>query len=97
MNQSVNASLNRVFQRTFKGQAAVLAGACADLEEQARRLLMMVNGFTPLQVLAGLLPLKVESACALMQRLQDQGLVQEADAGRPPARARLAMRAAKPA
>lgn len=97
MNQSVNPSLRRIYQRTFKGQAAVVAGACANLGEQPRQILLMVNGFTPLQHLAGLSASQAEVMCRMVESLEEQGLIKEADGHLAPLPHKLKMNASRPA
>lgn len=68
---------DEVFRRTLRGQQAVLAGL-PNLGDLERRLLLIVNGETPLRALSQLAPMVTQSSH--VERLLNAGLI-EAERG----------------
>jgi hypothetical protein len=66
----------RVFQRTAKGQAIAAAPFAAQLGHMHQRVLLMVNGFTPLAALDELAHLSGQ-AVQIAEDLLARGLVAE--------------------
>ncbi|MGY4827632.1 hypothetical protein ACVNIS_03535 [Sphaerotilaceae bacterium SBD11-9] len=74
-----------VYQRTQAGQREAVAKRL-DLSPNARRLLLIVNGETPLRVLLDLLRLEDESVIPTILHLVELGLIAQRE---PLARGRL--------
>lgn len=51
MNQPVYSPTDVVYRRTTKGQAAAMPSAMPTMNDEYQRLLLLVNGFTTLNVL----------------------------------------------
>ena len=84
---AADAHLNtRVFQRTPKGQAVAAAPFASQLGHMHQRVLLMVNGFTPLATLDELADLSGQAA-QIAQELLARGLVVECKPENKPARA----------
>jgi hypothetical protein len=66
----------RVFQRTAKGQAIAAAPFSSQLGHMHQRILLMVNGFTPLSALDDLAHLSGQ-AVQIAEDLLARGLVAE--------------------
>ena len=66
-----------IFERTHKGRAAVI-GADSTLSPQARQLLLMLTGYTPIGDLAALLHLSHPRP--LVDELLAQGLIRPVEA-----------------
>lgn len=71
-----SATASRVFQRTPKGQALAAAPQGAGLDQLHQRILLMVNGFTPLETLDQLAHLSGQ-ALGIAEDLLAQGLLAE--------------------
>lgn len=68
----------RVFQRTAKGQAMAAAPFASQLGQMHQRILLMVNGFTPLAALDDLAHLSGQ-AVQIAEDLLARGLVAECE------------------
>jgi hypothetical protein len=83
---SMNSSLapTRVFQRTPQGQAIAAAPFASQLGQIHQRVLLLVNGFTPMAALDELAHLSGQ-AMQIAEDLLARGLITECDgaAGRP--------------
>lgn len=77
MNQPASRMFDAVYQRTAKGQAAVLQGEALELDAEHRRLLLLVNGFTPMATLVRVAHLRCEAE-AVASTLKARGLIEEA-------------------
>ncbi len=87
MMQSIpSPTVPDIFRRTTKGQAEALSSAQSDLTPEERRLLLMVNGFTSIAILADLAGFKTHIE-PVAEALMASGLIEEASA--PIKRARL--------
>ncbi len=77
MNQADATCTGTVYHRTVKGQA--LAGKLDKLpvDQDFRRLLLMVNGFTPLNAIAGMAHFAQHAQVIAMQ-LEAKGLIERA-------------------
>ncbi len=78
MNPQVTSSrTNVVYRRTPKGQAAAMPSVTPTMNDEHRRLLLLVNGFTPLDALVRVCKFQ-EGPEALAFTLQSSGLIEEA-------------------
>lgn len=84
MNHQVSTRTDIVYRRTSKGQAAAMPSATPTMDDEHRRLLLLVNGFTSLGVLAraGRFSGGPEG---LAHDLQSSGLIEESHETRPEA------------
>ena len=69
----------RIFQRTPKGQAAAAAPFASELGRTHQRILLMVNGFTPMAALEELAALPGQ-AIQIAEELLARGLISECKA-----------------
>lgn len=77
MNQHIISNTDTVFRRTMKGQAAAMPSLATQLDEDHHRLLLLVNGFTPLETLSQLCPFSERSEHVALS-LKTSGLIEEA-------------------
>jgi hypothetical protein len=78
MNSSIAPA--RVFQRTPKGQAIAAAPFASQLGQMHQRVLLMVNGFTPMTALDELAHLSGQ-AIQIAEELLARGLITECEGG----------------
>lgn len=79
MNPQVSSSsrTNVVYRRTPKGQAAAMPSVTPTMNDEHRRLLLLVNGFTPLDALARICKFQ-QGPQDMADTLQSSGLIEEA-------------------
>ncbi|MBC7701212.1 hypothetical protein [Aquabacterium sp.] len=78
MNPQVSSSrTNVVYRRTQKGQAAAMPSVAPTMNDEHRRLLLLVNGFTPLDALARVCKFQ-QGPEDMASSLQMSGLIEEA-------------------
>lgn len=82
MNQQVHSRTDVVYRRTTKGQAAAMPSALATMNDEHRRLLLLVNGFTSLGVLARVGHFE-HGPDQMALTLQSSGLIEEASDHQP--------------
>jgi hypothetical protein len=77
MNQQVHSRTDVVYRRTSKGQAAAMPSATSAMNDEHRRLLLLVNGFTSLDVLARVGHFE-DAPDQVARTLKSSGLIEEA-------------------
>ncbi len=75
--QAASSRTNAVYRRTLKGQAAAMPSATPTMNDEHRRLLLLVNGFTPLDALARICKFE-QGPQDMADSLQSSGLIEEA-------------------
>lgn len=79
MNQPIISRTTTVFRRTAKGQAAAMPSIAPPMDQDHRRLLLLVNGFTSLDTLSEICPFS-QGPEHVALALQASGLIEEAEA-----------------
>lgn len=82
MNQQVHSSTGVVYHRTTKGQAAAMPSTMPRMNDEHRRLLLLVNGFTSLDVLAQVGRF-MDGPDQVALALKSSGLIEEASGHQP--------------
>lgn len=82
MNQQAHSRTDIVYRRTTKGQAAAMPTAAPAMNAEHRRLLLLVNGFTSLDVLAKVGHF-MEGPAQVALDLKSSGLIEEATGHQP--------------
>lgn len=82
MNQQVHSHTGVVYRRTTKGQAAAMPSTMPRMDDEHRRLLLLVNGFTSLDVLAQVGQF-MEGPDRVALDLKSSGLIEEASSHQP--------------
>lgn len=81
MRPDLESPSNVVYQRTHKGQV-VCASRASVIDPHILKLLRLFNGFTPVDVIEGLVAAHVPQARDIIAQLVARGLIEESDPSR---------------